>query len=242
MGKEMNKKGVFVTITAILILAVIFLFLNMKTRESGQVSELNIQYTKHRLISDSVEDLKDVQLPSMIQISQKRSLISISDWVDSTPGGRARLNDLPANLTSVIMTGDLGGSNLINVEDTLPYLVNLTFNTVTTPFVIDNFDFKVIGIRHLDPYIVGTNCSFNFTISSTNTTTTIGRINVSWSDSVEYIILTSVNGMVDPETGRLIRTDDFSPNSTKSCVLKTISINYSDCLGVSGLCHSILGC
>ena len=48
------KKGVFVTLSAVLILIIIFSLVILIDQQSSEINEVNIQYSKHKVISNYI--------------------------------------------------------------------------------------------------------------------------------------------------------------------------------------------
>ena len=88
------KKGVFFTLTAVLILVILFSLIIMSGYESAEISEVNIQYRKHKLMVNYLENIEEVyfriKVADVSKAGQKEVIKAIAEMTaccDSCCGG-----------------------------------------------------------------------------------------------------------------------------------------------------------
>ncbi len=217
----MNKRGIFISLTAVLILGIIIFVLVFRGEESAQSSSIDIQYAKHKYAADYINDLEKIYLPSLVSISEKYALVGISTNINK------EIADLKTNLTYAVMTGFVDNTTTRVMSDnyTLPYLRNRTFAFLPSPIEFENFSFKVVSLEQKDSDIITVNSTVSFSVVSEG---------VKWANTVNYSTDVYLWGIFSWEEGRLI-TKKWVGNSSVPCVLETMDGSAS-CSGVSGLC------
>lgn len=231
---KQNKKGIFVTLSAILILLIIFSFVILSNQQSIEISEVNIQYDKHKVVSDYIGAVENIYLPSLIAISEKYSISNYSNHImDSLP-----TNKIKPDLTEIIMTGELSGTEIIPDYLTLPELINDTFHTMSSPVTFKSFDFNITSINHKDEWTIIINSSANFSISA-ETITGRNYSKITWTNTRNYSTEISIIGLIDVNQEELI-TSQWKENSTQDCYIKDLNGIYF-CDGIEGLCP-LSGC
>lgn len=223
----MNKKAVFISLTAALILGIIIFMLISRVQQSTNKSDLNVQYSKHKYAADYINDVENIYLPSLISISEKFALRNISRYISK------EVSDLKTNLTYVVMTGyiDNNTNRVMSDDHTLPVLINKTFSQVFSPIEFQYLDFDVISIGQKDNRTIIINSSVNFSVSSEG---------VMWKNTINYSTDISVNGLTHWKEGKII-TKKWVENDTKPCILELLDGASACSADISGLCP-LAGC
>jgi len=230
-----NKKAVFFTLTAVLILIVILFLFIWEGEHKREIDEANVQYTKHKVTSDYIKDVENLYLPSVISVSEKFAIRNISYYVYNNPAA-ADSTDRVVNLTYIVMTGHIdnqtgnSATKVMELEKTLPYLLNTTFNTLSSPIKFEYFDFQVLSVEHITNDTIQVNSTVNFTIKS-QTLTWREFSNITWSNQMNYSTDLSIIGFYNPVMGKAI-TDNWIANETYDCFLRKVDSSY--CCGCSG--------
>jgi len=219
----MNKKGIFVSLTAALILGVIVFMIVLQGQESAQRSELNVQYSKHKYAADYIEDVEEVYLPALIAISEKYAMYGISDYINST----GPIAGLSFNITQTVLTGKIDSYVRVMPDRyTLPYLRDQTFDTVFSPIEFEYFYFNVTGIGHRDNVTLRINSTVNMSVKSEY---------VKWRNVINYSTDISVNALVHP-VEELRITNKWVVNDTKPCYIQTLDPSVACSALTYGLC------
>jgi len=228
----MNKKAIFFTLSAILILLVVFSIFLWESESSAQSGDANIQYATQKVTSDYMSDVGERYLPEFVSISEKYGLREISSYV-------AGDMDLAKNLTYTVMTGHIDnrtenpGTLVLARQYTLPYMINSTFSTLSGPLNFTRFDFSVDSVRQVSDTMIRVNSTVSFTLT--------GRMsawgqesNITWNDSKKYSDEFSIIGFYDTRSKETM-TDIWAVNSSYTCFIRTIDAD-AECGGFHGLC------
>jgi hypothetical protein len=233
------KKGVFVTLSAVLILIIIFSLVILIDQQSSEINEVNIQYSKHKVISNYINAVEDIYLQSLIATSEKFALANYSYYINDTSLNQNKIY-LKANLTEIVMTGKIGTDEIIPKNLTLPSLINYTFNTMSSPITFNSFNFNITSIEHKDSFTIIINTSTNFSISA-ETLTYRNVSNITWTNTKNYSTEISIIGLVDINQTNII-TSQWNGNETQTCYLDDLNGSPSHPCGlIVGLCP-LSGC
>ncbi len=234
----MNRRAIFFTLSAVLILLVVFSIFLWESESSNQASDSDIQYTKQKVTSDYMNDIGSTYLPEFVSVAEKFAMREMSTYVAHDLSAALRI-DLERNLTYSIMTGHIDNNShnpateIVAEEYTLPLLVNSTFSTLAGPLVFDQFVFRVTSVEHLTDDIIRVNSSARFTLKGQ--IISLDQIsNITWSDSRNYSDDFSLVGFYNIRSGEPI-TGIWARNSSYDCFLHTLDSDYH-CQGFVGLC------
>ena len=229
----MNKKGIFITLTAVIILIILTFLIIENSEQSTELSNINIEYKKQKIMSDYINDIEDLYLPSIISYSEKYSLEGISDYVNENDCSNKI--DIALNLSNIIVTGNLTQTiQIINYEKTLPALIENSFNTKTGEVFFNHLIFNITSVKHIDNWTIEVNSTVNFSITSK--IRTFHEINnITWRNIHNYSTELSVNGFVDPKEHERIIRIFWKSNISIDCFLKKIDSDY-DCGTIAGIC------
>jgi hypothetical protein len=234
-----NKKGVFVTLSAVLILIIIFSLVVLLDQQSNEINEVNIQYSKHKIISNYINTIEDIYLPSLIATSEKYAIANYSYFIEDTSLNNDKIH-LKANLTEIIMTGKINTNDIIPMNLTLPGMINYTFHTTPSPITFNYFEFNITSIKHKDNWTIIINTSTNFSINA-ETLTWRNYSNITWTNTKNYSTEISIIGFVDINQSNII-TSQWKENTTQTCYLDDLNGTPSyPCGTIIGLCP-LSGC
>jgi len=222
----MNKKAIFFTFTAVLILGVLIFLIVIDNNENEALNQINIQYTKHKAMADYVNIVRTNYLPALIQTSEKQALVAISQGAPVV------------NIDSIMEQEVNGSGSLIDHNLTLAYLANITFETISAPIKFENIFYEVRSIEQLDPWTIVINSTVNFEIESQSIAGT-QETNITWSDNINYSSSLSLIGIYDPEHLIYI-TNKWQVNNSRECMLGVLDSTYV-CVAIDGLCP-LTGC
>jgi hypothetical protein len=220
----MNRKAVFFTLTAVLIIGMIVFFLSLSQKEEKRAGEVTVQFQKQQTLADYVVNIEKHYLPQLIETSEKMALQELTKYVDSHS---ATLPDLRENLSTVVA----GNNSLLPAQLTLPVMVNDTFNTITSPVRFRRFAYQTTGIDQIDEWNLRVSSRVRFTIESLGNIND-GVANFTWSNELTYTHDISIYGLEDPTYHDPI-TNKWITDSSRQC--------YSYYIDTSMTCGSILG-
>jgi hypothetical protein len=229
---EMNRRGIFVTLTACLILLVIAALIYVNGERASRTSEVETQYMKHKMIADYGKDIESIYLPPLIAWAEKQALVEISQEVS---GGAATVTDLSAALEEVVMTGQLGGSPVMSF--TLPQMVNETTDTLTVPVAVSDFLYSVDSIEQINTTHIRIVSHISYDLNaSSKMWRDDSMVKLSYDRQVETVL--SVYGLSHPGYGGSPIIDLYFVKPGQPCILGYIqtSIPAFDCGSVAGLC------
>jgi len=200
----MRKKGVFVTLTAVILLAVIIFIVMVSYQQTEEINEINIQYTEHKVMADHINRMKDIYLPTLIRTSAKYALIELS-----TSGS----SDLKKDMQETMM----GQNSRLPTDKTLPFYVNTTFNALPEPLQFTYINLTVLDITQPDNWTIEMNSRVSFQVNSTS----LGS-KISWNMSQDYTSQFLVLGLFNRKYNRYI-TGKWQTNDTEPCMLSLVT-------------------
>jgi hypothetical protein len=223
----MNRRGIFVTLTACLILLILVVLLIVNSERKSRASDVEAQYLKHKAIADYGKDIETFYLPPLIAQAEKHAFLGISQRV-STTGSTVSIESA---LEEVVNTGKLAGVMVSSI--TLTDLVNQTSDTLIVPLEIDNFQYEVTSIRHLNATHMLITSRVQYDLDATSSVWhDVSEIKLSYDRSYQSII--TVYGLHHPVYSSRVITRIW-PVSATDCVLKALDPSV-DCDGAPGLC------
>jgi len=230
----MNKKGVFITLTAVLIILILAFYIIENSVQTKEINKINVEYKKQKMMSDYIKDIEKLYLPSLISLSEKTAIEGISDYVnDHASAGKM---DIKINLSEAVMTGNISKDyEVMDINNTLPHLITNTFNTKTGNVKFKHFDFNITTIRQLDNWTIEINSTVNFSIES-ETTTLYTTKNITWRNVMDYSSEISINGYTSPREQKRIIRIFWQSNNSIDCFLKTIDSSWSCGSDIHGVC------
>ena len=220
------------TLTAVLILAVVVFLIIIGNEEQTKVSEVRVQYTKHKVTSNYIKDIENTYLPEIISTSEKLALRELSHHGIYN-------NNLENQLESVMTTGKLtDGTYIMSTDYTILGLRNKTIDTISFGINFTRFDFDILSISHVNSKNIRIVSEVNFTIES-KTFSGIDESKVKWENVIPINDEVSIIGLYNRDQGDYM-TRKWETNITRPCFLKTLDIAQS-CGGSVGLCP-LTGC
>jgi len=225
----MNKRGVFITFSVVIILFILAFMLTVSSRERRELGEINVQYQQHKNIADYITNMENLYLPSIIAISAKQSMMMISEHVNNT----GSTVNITANLTYTMNHGRICVACPQLIRETVPNLINISFDTRSSSITFKNATYRIVSITQPDNWTLLINSSFNFTVEN-RIVTTNKKGNISWSKDLYYLTEMTVNNLVDVDSGMRISTTFWKENTSKECFLKSIDSDYN-CNGIPGV-------
>lgn len=220
------------TLTAVLILAVVVFLIIIGNEEQTKISEVKVQYTKHKMTSNYIKDIENTYLPEIISTSEKLALRKLSRYGTYN-------NNLENQLESVMTTGKLtDGTPIMNTNYTILALRNKTIDTISFGINFTKFDFNILSISQINSKKIRIVSEVNFTIES-KTFSGIDESKVKWENVITTDDEVSIIGLYNQDQHDYI-TRKWKTNNTKPCFLKTLD-NSQNCGGIGGLCL-ITGC
>lgn len=226
----MNRKGVFFTLTAVLILGMIVFFLSLSQKEEKRAGEVTVQFQKQQTLADYVVDIEKHYLPQLIETSEKMALQELTVYVDS----HGTLPDLRENLSTVVA----GNNSLLPLHLRLPVMVNDTFNTITSPVRFRKFAYQTTSIDQIDEWNLRVSSRVRFTIESLGNVND-GVANFTWSNELTYTHDISIYGLEDPTYHDPI-TNKWITDPSRQCYAHYIDSSIA-CASILGLCP-LTGC
>jgi len=221
----MNKMGVFFTLGAILILMIVIFLVVIRGDEAEEISQINVQYTKHKSLVDYVNDIEEKTLPALVKTSEKASLLYLSQ-------------DAPVSGIEARLEENVNGAGNIDENLTLWTLVNRTLVTFSAPVYFEDIDYDVTSVSQPDPWTIVIKSTVSFRIESI-TEAAYGNANITWDNSVNYTTVLSAIGLFDYLESDYVTTK-WQANASKACMARIID-NSIDCESVEGLCP-LTGC
>jgi hypothetical protein len=216
----MNKRAIFVTLTAVLIVGILLIYVVMRAEQSKNLSEVQAQYLKHKLIADYNEDLQDIYLPAMIEQSAKESLRDLANGAPIAPN---------------TLTADLQGR--MNLK--LGPMKDATLKTISAPFQVTSFGYSVTDVEQLDPFNVKITGTLNYGLVSDTTTFREGST-VRLSNNPTYETIVTIYGLKDGIGCEVMSA--WIEDPTSACFLNDIDAGF-DCSGINGVCPiGLSGC
>jgi hypothetical protein len=233
--KRMKKKAFFVSLSALLILIIIIASITINEKNINQEKGIEVSYNEHKYVVDYIKDVENIYIPSMLQFSQKKALIFISE---SVAAGKPKISDpLYADLENVIITGIYSGSSM-GIENTLPELTkrDLRFLQTEIDFDPSKLTLDITKLYQKDEWTICTDSEVSFEIKSDQ---------IIWKTTKKkYSTCVNINGLTHPH-GPLGTTDKkvqglpniFWLTSTNAdyCYLQSIcSITICNCNDPTG--------
>ena len=213
----MNRKAVFVSLTAALVLVVIVIAIVLRSHESALERAQGSEYARNKYVADYVKDIENIYLPALILTSEKYALRGISEEIG------APMPNLAEELTSAVNTGSISSGAVMSNQHTLPYLMDVTFSTVTAPVEFDSFTFEVTGLEQTNPWTITVNSRVAFGLKLEG---------ITWSNVIDYSTDITVIGLYDYSLpGRV--TDKWQEDAASNCVLRLLDSTHA--CTVSGL-------
>ncbi|MBL7054709.1 hypothetical protein ISS05_03040 [Candidatus Woesearchaeota archaeon] len=172
-----NKKAVFFTFIAILLVGVMMLIFNPNSEISfnKDIPAIKTRVTK---INDFIDDFENVYLPAAIKNSGSRALTSLTYYMRT----QGFLTDFQTDFKEVIQNGTLGGNQIdeiieanaipgeegLMINNTLTYWANRLETIAEAALNIDLYDYNVVGvtIEQTTPWFVNINLEISYSISS----------------------------------------------------------------------------
>jgi hypothetical protein len=219
MGKM--KKGFFISLSAVLVLAIIVTFLQISKSNKAKESQFDAEYLQSKLSADYADDAAHVYLPALLAYSGKYALGACSMEVSDTG---LSISDLDSAMTSLMRHGSYGSQTLYP-EQTLGPAFTKTLTTMNTGVTIQTLNATVIGMRQTDEWTIEMETEVNITVKSGD---------ITWSNRENYTTLIDVNGLYDPLENSIIQINFYHTNSSRPCYLSTIYSGYS-CSGIEGI-------
>jgi len=234
----MNKKGIFVTLTSVIILIMIVFLIQITAEESRHIGDVNVEYTKHKQVVKYLTQVEDIYLPNMVTTSEKYALIGISNFTNQHPNNI----ELAENLTGAVMTGhtDNNPNNAFTQVSKypLPKLLNETFGTISGSIVFEEFDYVVRSIEQNNEWTITVNSTVFFELQG-RTQNWRDEANITWTNAINFSNDLTVVGMISPLSGYIV-TQNWVVNHTSLCMLRLLDDDYS--CSVDGVCpHSVFG-
>jgi hypothetical protein len=184
--KQFGKKGMFLTFIAIsLVAALIIIF-----TPSGLDLSKDIPVIKTRVsnLNSYVTDLENVYLESTLQVTGRKTIISLILYVNNT---QEFLTDFETDFTEVLLSGtinsipidDITGQDIMK-DSTYPDWINRIINTSKNAFNVDtSFSINDIQVYQITPWSVNVDANLSFNVSSET---------ASW-DKENILISTKIN-------------------------------------------------
>lgn len=215
------KKGFFISLSAVLVLAIIVTFLQISKSNKAKESQFDAEYLQSKLSADYADDAAHVYLPALLSYTGKHALGACSKHVDDT---NSAINDIDSAMTSLIRSG-VYSAQVVPNDQTLYPAFTKTLAAVNTGVTLQMLNATVIGMRQADEYTIEMKTEVNITVKS-------GEI--TWTNKQNYTTLLDLNGLYDPLEDSIIQGEFYHTNSSRPCYLSTIYDGYS-CAGVEGI-------
>lgn len=223
---KMNKKGFFISLSAMLILLTLIFMTKIGNGQALQEQEMESWFREYKSVADYSNDLEKIYLPRVIGISQKFALQAISE--NTAFGNIVSLDEI----RDVMMTGNYKTIPILPINYQLPELIDRTKKLSVKEFSLSNLALTITDIYHENPFSICTESQVNFEITAEGMST---------KSSKSYKNCISINGFNQFVTvtgaNEKIRLDLWIEEPTETCYLKTIYPVYN-CGTINGVCYS----
>ena len=201
-----NRKGMFFTIVAIMIITILFVSFSPEyaSRTGYEESVLDGRY---EVANDFVNTLKTGYIPAAVEASSYHALQKLSEHIkDEHPHPFGTRNIFNGSFVNMMLTGSLNPCETSTFQATsdlkpLLYLLEAIENAsyrhlkLNTTFNYGNPDCQDLNVaiyqnNDTGAFLVGVNLTVNFTVQADN----LAR----WDDSENFSILFSFEGIDDP--------------------------------------------
>jgi hypothetical protein len=212
------KKAFFISLSALLVIAIAVLLIELNTRHEAEESELSAQYTSNKVSADYARDTVRIYLPSLLRASGKAAL-NATTYMASP--------DIALYMTELMRDANHGGA-AINRNLTLPSLINRTLAAIFTNLSIKTLDFNVVSVSQPDEFTIAFDTEVNLTILSGN---------VKWNESKIYTTEVDINSFknpYNPDVALSIQREFWHVNSSNYCYIYMIN-NIYPCGSVDGI-------
>jgi hypothetical protein len=233
----MNKKGIFFTFIAIIIMGLFILLYLPKTNISIDNDKSALE-TRIIALNDYVNELEDIYFEVVLRATTEKALISLIQYINQT---QLYLPDLQAAFTEVMIYGTIGGTKI----DSITGLGLMNNNTITnwTSYVANaaeqaynvNTTIKInkITLNQSNPWKVDTSVNLEIHVLSKEASWNIEDLNLSTSISIEgmhdpyYLINTNGDyGKLIKASG--IRYDDWNASKLRWHIRNETYIHWED--------------
>lgn len=199
------KKGIFYSLSAVLLLVIIALVFHFSIKESSLRREITTEEIKFETVSEYVEDFEKYYLKNSLAVSSKHALSEISTYV-STSGP---VPDLRTSVQELVTTGSSGGMSM-DSRFTVPSIVRTFQDLLPVNITTDRLDINVGEITQPDPWTTRIVYDVNFEFEA---------LDSSWFDILTKDVTITVYGFEDPEFHQVINKDYWIVHSGTNCFL-----------------------
>ena len=213
-----GKRGIFITLSAIILISIIFLFFMNSLKEDRQKDILKRDKERIFYFDDFVDQLVDHYLPVVITTSSKEALIGISN---KTVAGTS-IGGINETLEEVMRTGNFSGARFMPMDMTLPAQVQMLHRLMYYPYDSYNLSLGHVGVEHISWNYLEVSYTGNYTLEFPDM-----KLSRKLNDSVTISIygLEADAGTVSPQL--------WKENTSEDCYLKTLNNTYA-CGGING--------
>jgi len=143
------------SLTAVIILAVIIFLILISNQERSSISEVNVQYVKHKAMSNYFDDIENIYLPELVKTSAKMALIEMSratseDGVTYESLDRALEAVVLGDYTEVPEISDISIEEKYRIYN----LIGSTMQTLNPNIEITDLTFKIMMVEQKDPWTI----------------------------------------------------------------------------------------
>lgn len=170
MAIRHNKKGIFFTFIAILLIIVMMMIFKPRTELSFN-KDIPVVKTRITKINDFITDFEKVYLPNIIKTTSYRALTSLTYYMDKE---NKFLTDLQAAFNEVLLYGTIDGTQIDQITGetvmTDNTLINWTnrIKTIAKDTLNVDLDFTVTNtdIYQTTPWLIDIDLTISYSVSS----------------------------------------------------------------------------
>lgn len=208
----MNRRGFFLTITAVLILIIVVSIVLGSNRTKSETSDLSVSRERARTVSLALERMHTITIPAAAGLALTESVDELGSGLDAP------------RLQTLSETGTLGALGISHPLDGLSQTGAVLLND-PIGFTITNYE--VTGISQRDAFTL--DVTVDLTVAFTNPQM---KGNLTYTG---LVVPVSIVGAQDPWSSvpRRITKSGYAIDPTRSCYLATVEPGAS-CLGADG--------
>ncbi len=211
----MNKKGIFFSITALLIIMLISMFFSNREIVLDKEKDNRVERLKTKVIENFASDFKDDYSYLILSTSARYSL-------------RNRTKDNSSKFTKyeleeIMKNGNYLGQDYVSNAYTTTSVFNYSLSALSFKMENTDFDFSIIKVeqKSYDKLTILFHYNYSFTSSGIRL----------YNDGLNLSMEISLNSLYHPAYGMVI-DDSWTENSTGGCYVQEIMTDAEDCSGL----------